>query len=522
MIATARGLAVLAALAVALAVALLATGRRDEPEVAERALVPGFDASKVLAITISYGHLSITIERAGDVWYIADHTGRTKPVANPATVDAIFTALRGGRWHRRADAQAPGIRYEHSPHGPSGIRFDGTELWIGRRLPGTGQTWIVRGKDALLVDSWVAHALVPDPLELRIRHPLDCAAASTITATTPDGKVQIENGRLVEPKAMWLDERWLRALGDACAQIEIESIDGRPGAQDGLQITADDATLVETGSCYERRYAYIETTTGGGCVEASALDRLRAALRPFLAPTHEHVDMRPLPIEPAKLTLRDGVVLELAKRPRIGDVDADADEVRALVGALRRRGEEALLRPASEPSATITAVAADGTAVTLELFERERAIGRAGEPGVVRVSEAAWAIITRPSGVLRDPTRWREDATTLSSLTLDGVTYTRGAVLGEWTREPAGKVDPALVDALVETVATVRAPAGPPPRRIAHRLTITFTPPAGAPTTHAIELAPPSGDGCPGRVDGVSAVLPLPTCTAVIALASQR
>lgn len=515
MIATARGLAMLAAIALALAVALLVTGRGSVDAV-DRAVVPGFDASKVSELEVRHGSTTTRLRRAGDDWRIEDPPG----IADPATVDAIITALRGGRWHRHAKATAIGGTGEGQARGQ--IRVNGTTLVIGPSLPGTGQTWIVRGDEALLVDSWVANALVPDPLELRVRHPLDCTAATAITATTSDGSVRIENGRLVEPKPLWLDERWLRALADACAQIEIRSLDGRAGPPGDLQITANGNRLVQTGTCTDPRYAYVDTPSGGGCVDASALDRLRGALRPLLAPTHELIDVRPLPLEPAKLTLPDGSVLELAKRPRIGDVDADPDQVRALVAALRTRGEGALPRPPGKPFATITAVAADGTAVTLELFERERAIGRAGEPGVVRVSDDAWATITRPSAVLRDPTRWREDATTLSSLTIDGVTYTRGAVLGEWTREPAGKVDAALVDALVETVATVRAPAGPPPRRVAHRLTVTFTPPAGAATTHAIELALPAGDGCPARVDGVSVVLPLPLCTAAIALASQR
>jgi hypothetical protein len=177
-------------------------------------------------------------------------------------------------------------------------------------------------------------------------------------------------------------------------------------------------------------------------------------------------------------------------------------------------------RPATKPAATITAVDRAGTEVVLELFER--AIARRGEAIAIEIAADAWKIITRPSTALRDPIRWREDATNLSAITLDNVTYKRGAVLGEWTREPAGKLDPMLVDALVETLATVRAPAGSAPKAIAHRLRVTITPPAGAPITHAIELAAPTHDGCAARLDGKPVLLPLPLCTAAFALAAQH
>lgn len=519
MIASVRGLAVLAAIAGALLVLLLVAGPRVDGPV-DRSLLPGFDAEKITSISFRHGQASSQIDRAGDTWRIAKPPG----IANPATVDAVFTALRGGRWHRRGPTSQAGVPAD--PDASAGITVGDTSFAIGKELPGTGQTWIVRrdsgGSDALLVDSWVANALTPSPLELRVLHPFECASATTITATTPDGSMRIEQGRLVEPRQLWLDERLLRALADACANVEIRSLDGRPSAPEVLRIAADARTLVQSGSCTDRRYAYVETPSGGGCVDAAAIEDLRAAIHAIITATHEAIDRRPLPVEPVKLTVQDGSVLDLAKQPRIGDVDADPDRVRELVHALSARGEAALPRPARAPSATIHVLDRAGSEITLELFARERAIGRAGEPGVIRIGDAAWTTITRPSSALRDPTRWREDVTTLSSLTLDNVTYERGAVLGEWTREPAGAFDPTLVDALAETLATVRAPAGPAPRRIAHRLTVTFTPPVGAPTKHTIEFAAPTSDGCAARVDGVAVVLPLASCTAAVALAAQR
>jgi hypothetical protein len=253
-IATARGLAILAGIAALLVAVLLIASPRDARPI-DRSLVPGFDPTKVSALSVSQGHAApIAISRVGSEWRIEHPPG----VADPAAIDAIFTALRGGRWHRRASARAAGITKGTSPHGPRGLTFDGTTLSVGSTVPGTGQTWIVRessrGQDAVLVDSWIATALTPTALALRVRHPIECGSATSITATTPDGAVRIEGARLVEPRALWLDERMLRALGDACAQIEIVSLDGRVGGAPGLTIAADGSKLSQSGTCTDNRH----------------------------------------------------------------------------------------------------------------------------------------------------------------------------------------------------------------------------------------------------------------------------
>lgn len=531
MIASARGLAILGGIAVALLAVLLLAGSRARAPV-DRSLLPGFDAARVTALVVSAGDRAHALTRAGSGWQVDG------VAADPATVDAIFTALRGARWHRRASRATAGVDLggagdSSQPAARRSLRVGGTTFTIGAELRGTGQTWLVRstsrGDEALLVDSWVATALTPTILALRVRHPLDCAGANLITATpdgnaTGQGTVKIEGRRLVEPHALWLDEHVLSALADACARVEIVALADQGSMRStapGLRIAADASTLAETGTCEGGR-ALVDTSSGQGCVEVDALQGLRDALRTLGTAPHDAIDLRPLPIDPVELVLADGSVLELAGRMRIGDRDADPDAVRELVRALTTRGESAVARSTgAKPRAAIKATDRAGSAVTLELFA-DQTIGRAGEPGVIRVQPRDWDIITRPTAALRDATRWREDATTISSVTLDNVTYERGAVLGEWTREPAGAFDPAVVDALVESLATVRAPIAAPPRAIVHRLTVTITPPAGAPTTHAIEFAPPAGDGCPARVDGAPAMLPLPLCMAALALASQR
>jgi hypothetical protein len=504
-IATTRGLAVLAAVAAALLVAsLVGNGTQSWP--ANHLLVEGFDDSKVNAFTISGGAPGIQLKRVGSQWRIDDGTA----VADDAAIDAIFTALRAGRWHRRADRKSIATAFE--PHGPAKISINGIEIAIGPRVPGLAQTWVLRDNDAFLVDSWVADALVPDLMALRAKHPLDCASAPSIVATTAAGTVRIEGTQLIEPQRTWLDERWLRALGEACGRVEIRGIDGHAVGAPVMTIVAGDSELEQAGICNDKRWVYIQSKIGNGCVSSDDLRALADVLR------DPQPDPRPLPIDPAKLTLPDGNVLDVTAK-RIGDVDAEPVRVRELISALMTRGT-VKPRPATKPTATITAIDRGGTEVILELFDR--AIARRGEPVAIDIAPEAWKIITRPTATLRDPIRWREDATNLTAITLDNITYKRGAVLGEWTRAPAGKLDPTLVDALVETLATVRAPTAAAPTAIAHRLRITITPPAGAPITHAIELAAPTQDGCAARLDNAPVLLPLPLCTAVMALASSR
>jgi hypothetical protein len=515
-IATTRGLAILAGIALALLVLVVVVGRREHEPV-DRSLWPGFDASAVTQIELGRGGRDISLRRIGDTWKLEN-----PPVdVDTATLDALFTALRGGRWHRRDPASAAGVPGD--PREVVRTTVGDTSFLLGRDVPGAGQTWIVRSSRqrevALLVDNWIASALSPDPLALRVRYPLDCAGANAIVATTSIGTVKIAGTRLVEPRALWLDERVLARLRGACAGVEILALGGTRDGKPGLRIEADDVALVQVGTC-GRDQVLVETSSGDGCIAGAALHDLRDAIDAILAAPHEAIDLRPLPIDPVRLVLGDGSGLDLAAR-RVADRDADPDAVRDLVRALTTRGQAAIPRPPRrKPRATLRATDRGGTEVVLEVVDA--ALGRAGEPALIRVDPRDLAIIARPSAALRDTTRWREDPTTITSFTLDGVTYRRGVVLGEWTRDPGGPFDAALVDALVESLASLRAPAAETPRAIRHRLSLTFTPPAGTPTTHAIELAPPAGDACPGRVDGAPVRLPLPACTAVLALAASR
>lgn len=515
MIASLRGLAALAGSALVLLVLALVTARREAQPV-DHSLLPGIRADQVTAILWGHGDLKGPgYERKGNQW-VDDHG----VPANPAAIDAILTALRAGRWHRIRTAPHED---DQEAHGDPWITVGDRMLFLRPRLPGTDQVWLRRGRQELLVDGWIASALFPDPLALQIRTPLDCASATTITAEITGGRVRITGTRLIEPRPLWIDPAARDAIDDACSRVEIVSLEPGQRTQPGMHIALEGgerAHLTVDGTCAQGRML-VDTSVGPGCVDAAPLDALGDALRALLATAPGPIEQRPLPIKPAKLTLQDGRVLALTGTPRLGGSDADPDRVRELVAALTARGEAAIERPATKPMGRIVAVDSAGIEVTLELLG-DRLIARAGEPGAIRVHAADWNIITRPTATLRDATRWHEDPTTIAAVALDGVTYKRGAVLGEWMREPAGTVDTALVDALVETLATVKAPAAAGQAAIAHRLKVTLAPPAGAPVTHTLELGAPTATGCPGRVDGTPALVPLPLCTAALALASSR
>lgn len=518
MIATTRGLVVLAVLAATLLLGSVLADRSQRPRAggtspAAYLLVPDFDEKQVTEIHIAWaGGARESIRRVGEQWRIDERT-----LADPATIDAIFAALRGARFHRRAPRSE--IREPREPRGPSNIALGSLRFSIGPSIDGLQQTWLVREGEAFLVDDWVVRALVPDPLALRVRHPIECGSAQTITATTAKGRLRIEGRRVVEPYTMWISEDWWKAIAEACAAIELRSLDGRGDGRQGLHVVAD-GELTEAGGCHAQQLTYIESPTTRGCVATEALVNLASVLGRTIIRPQDALDMRPLPIVPVELTLQDGAVLALSKQPRIADHDADPDRVSALLAALAKQGAEIADRPTGKPRGIIRALDGAGTEVMLELYDH--VIARAGEPRAIRIADREWAIITSPSALLRDATRWREEPTTISAVAIDNVSYKRGAVLGEWTREPAGPLHPALVDAVVETVATLRAPVAAPPSAIAHRVRITVTPPAGAPVTHAIELAAPTDLGCAARVDRAPALLPLPVCTAVAALAAQQ
>ena len=518
MIASKRGLAVLGGVVVVLVLVLVMCTGNDDDAPKDRALVPGFDEKRVTELAWSQGSSKWGIKRVDGTWRF--DTG--PQLVDAATVDAIFTALRGGTWHRKKKAASDTAR-RRSPSDPRvALRFGNETLVIDEQVQGTDQTWVIRGEHAYLVDGWVAKALAPGQLALRVRGPIaDCTSAESIEAKLEGATIRLVGAHLVAPRNAWIDETWIRALADACAGIEIVSVDTKFEPAPGLRMVLEGkGTFAEVGTCGPNR-VFVETPSGPGCVDGTRMQALRDALRALLQKPHETIDLRPLPIAPVKLTLPDGAVLDLAGKPRLDDGEADAGAVRVLIRALTARGKRVVDFPRTRPRGNYFAVAKDTHQISLTLFDR--VVARSGELGAIEVDDATWEILTRPTAALRDPTRWREDAANITEIKLDNVKYKRGAVLGEWTREPAGTVDNALVGAVVETLGTVRAPASATkPSRVEHRLRVTITPPTGKPIRHELELGAATGQGCPGRIDRELVTLPLALCTAAFALAAAK
>ena len=108
MIASWRGLAVAAALAVGLAIAVVIDLARSRgPE--ERALLPGFDPDRVTELVWERAGLAaIHVARDASGWEIrapapTASSAVAQVPANAGAVGDVLAALRGARWHRRGE-----------------------------------------------------------------------------------------------------------------------------------------------------------------------------------------------------------------------------------------------------------------------------------------------------------------------------------------------------------------------------------------------------------------------------------
>ncbi|MEO6776190.1 MAG: hypothetical protein ABI467_24770, partial [Kofleriaceae bacterium] len=291
------------------------------------------------------------------------------------------------------------------------------------------------------------------------------------------------------------------------------------------------------GACARPEQIAITVDGTGACVTSAAWATARAAIDALLRPAADTVDRRPagFPIDHIGLT---GATLSLVHRPTLV-VDptarpsgsaasppghaglarpADPDRVDELVRALAEPGAPVAV-PAVAPAFTLSIVPVRGEPIALDVFPD--AVHRRGEAIALRITPAARAILGRPASVLLDPERWAEEPSTITTLVLDGVTYRRGAVLGEWSRSPGPEApgDAALVEALAQAAAQLNAPARTGAAPTPHHLQITFAPPVGATVTRELALGAPAAGGCPALLGSEPVTAPLELCTAVAALA---
>jgi hypothetical protein len=522
-ISTVRGLVIACAIAALLVALAIATGGRDAPP-ADRVLVPGFAADAVTELAWKRdGAPPIRLARdpaSPTGWSGADPRG----AADPGAIGDALAALRGGRWHRRGPAAAAGriaATLAVTGAGGKGLLIVG----IGEPLPGGEQTWLGIGDHGYLVDAWLARALAPAPLALRVRRPLAAIAAASQVQLSPVGdlgEVSLADAprRVTAPFSLLLDPIAAAALERPLAELEVIELPRAPLAPPagGLTIVADRTTVRDAGPCpgSPGRRA-IDGTAGPGCVDEAAGEGARRALETLTGPLAQLALRRPVPLEPVKIVLRDGAVLDLAGRPRIGDRhDADPVAVAELIAALGAPAEPVAL-PAGPPRGTLSVTDPGGQSIALELHLPDVVVRR-GEPVGLRVGEGAFRRLVQASEDLRDRTPWREEPTTVVALELDGTTYTRGAVIGEWTRAGPGRDDPATVEELVGALAAIEVsphPPGDPPR---HVVTLHVRPPGGAPVTRTIRIGDP-GPTCRASTGGSSLAIAPEICARVRALA---
>ena len=505
--------------ALALALVLVLDGRAPRGA-SDRALVPGLDVAHVTSLRWERpGRPSVQLVRDAGGWRWTEPFAAT---ADAAAVANVLSALRAARWQRRAGAAAAG-----TPTTTLTVAGEGgavlRTLRLGEPVAGAEQQWIIDGARALLVDRWIARVLDPDELALMVTRPFDAADQAAVIEIG-GARLEGQPRRRVRPSEVLLDPGVVDELERALTELTIISLAPEPVEPGAAPLAIDLGRVRGTlgGPCGSADCVVLDASTGRGCVTRAAAERVREASAPLTEPTAAAIiDPRPAPLAASSITLAEGAVLDLARAPRIDGQPADPARVAELLAVLGTAIPRAELRaaPATPPAGTITVADARGVTIVLELHA-PRLVRRAGEALALGLTPPAWAVLTRPARALRDPSLWVEDPLAISRLAIDGVSYQRGEVVGEWTRSPPGPHEPAAVEALVALLAAPRS-LGPAPASFAirRRVTLLVSPPTGPPVEHVLELGAPTRQGCPARTGGTTGVLPAEVCAAVARLA---
>ncbi len=535
MIATRRGLVVLGVIGIALAVILVVDlAKRDG--LVDRALVPGFDEASVVRLGWTAHPVGpyLTLERAATPTDAPWRRTAPAPGAVEQTpVQSLLATLRGARWHRvkDRDPREDGVLLAVDR---AGSRL---ELWIGRPSgtsggsPGEGseQAWIGIGDRSYLVDAWVARALVPSPIELAIRTPL--AGIASVDEYTIDGMRIAGTPRRLG--TLLLEPTVVTELERAVAELAIEELSPPMGHGEATTIEMAGMRVLLGGACGSR--VYMAATTGDGCVARDKADAVRAQVAKLrsaaqllataspqlvtsqaIAQAAAIVARAPVPVGIESVTLVDGATLDLRKRPTIAGGDARTDEVLALVTALRTPVEaiDVVAVPATQPIGTLAIGIGQGDLV-LSLYAGN-IVARAGELVALRLAPEVFTLLRRDASMYRDRTPWREEPTTIDEVVIGQVSYKRGAVLGEWTRQPAGPTDPASLDALVRALAEPRV-LGVAPTTLTNGRTVRLVvrPPMGGENSHTLVIGAANATGCPAKIDTTTVLLPVEICRLV-------
>ncbi|MFN0253577.1 MAG: hypothetical protein ACKV2T_42310 [Kofleriaceae bacterium] len=553
MIASGRGLVVLALVVCALLVVLVVDlARRDAPM--NRTLVPGFDEASVIRLGWTAHSVGpyLTLERAKGGPF--RRTAPAPGIVEQMPIQSLLATLRGARWHRSKERDPRQDSAAHLAVDHAGGRL---ELWIGGPIESSEQVWIGIGDRSYLVDAWVTRALTPSPLDLAITAPL--ASIASAPAYSIDG-VRIEGAprRLLPraatsqtpspttpPIAFLLDPAFVGELERALAELVIEVLPRAPMKHSEVTTIEVPGTRVLLGGPCESRI-YLAATAGDGCVSREKADAVVALVAKLPIPA-AIVARAPVPVGVESVTLVDGATLDLRRRPTIDGADANLDEVMALMTVLRTPVDPsdvvvttpttpapspstpapsttAPSTPApSTPSPSTTAPSTIGTlsigtgrdAITL-LLHRGNLVAREGEPFALRLAPDAFTVLRRGATAYKELTPWREEPTTIDEITIDDVSWKRGAVLGEWTRTPAGPSDAASIDALVRALAEPRV-LGVATATVVDgkRVRLVVRPPVGGEKSHTLVIGVARGAGCPAKIDTTTILLSVEICRLV-------
>jgi hypothetical protein len=554
-ISTARGLALLGVVAVAMVATLFIDLHRAEPA-RDHTLVSGFDEARVTKLTWAAPTAPFARAISPDGTYLAIERGtphapwrRTLPSSgevDQGAVGDILAALRGGRWQRIGDVAQAGegqVKLTIEMRTDTGV--ESIVLGLGapaeRDTAGVrpnqpehvhdAQVWIARGDHAYLVDAWVAAALQPDALALAVTHPIAPAAnAPTITFWNKAGDLTVSgegtDNRIVQPgvkssdDGVRLDPAVSHELERALAGIEVVALASShtaSGAQVATPVANTDVLQIEwagsranlgTTSCNGNdRYVELIAPSGGGCVEAADATELRDLLTRLRGPASGYAAKAPIPFPVGVVQFGDGQELDVTKRARIGRRasmnTADTARAQQLLAALAAPAELFDVAPAqAPPGAVVDGPDAKklvirgnhGAEQTLVLGEKPT-VWRVNERVALRLTPEAWDIIARPPSEYIDLQLWSEEPTTIVTVAIGDEQFTRGAVIGEWT----GAKDPEAIDALVALLAAPQGLAHTTTTGHGVTVTMTIQPPTSAPYKRTLELVT-QGKACIARI----------------------
>ncbi|CAN5260688.1 hypothetical protein BH11MYX1_BH11MYX1_52430 [soil metagenome] len=517
MISDLRAIAALGVMALVLLVSLLGGSPAQPPR---RVVMPAFAPAAVRTLSWSRpdSSLPVSLRSDGAHWRGAENL----PVDTHYLAD-LFSSLRSARWHRRDSAA------HHAFRRTLAIRSDKATISIdlGEQLEGTAQIWlrVDHGNEVVLVDGWLAKFLDPAPIDPYERFPFETAASEpTIRSGQPPDGLELRTHPwrdahgLVAPK---LGE----ALVSALARIEYVALANGPTATPN-QLELGTAVFLFGGTCPGTALVALRAPVAqhAGCIDPAAWRDVTTAIAELTRSVDDTMDDRPAGFAIDHLELPGGT-LRLVKRPTITIAGvthpADPDRVAELLHVLGQATSRAVPVATAVAELTILITPLVGPPVELELFAGS--VQRRGEPRGVPIGSADHGILSRPAAAYVDSERWGEEPSTISELTLDRVSYRRGAVIGEWTRVPAGAFDPSLVEILATAAAKLDAPATRGRFRALHTLQLRFAPPVGTPVTRELAIGgvEASNGGCAGQLDGERISLPAVLCTAVEAVAAH-